>query len=126
MEVAAELQDATVFAVFERNEALFYRHLETRWLTLVPALIKIESRWDQTKAYFLEFLPTTKDFVSLTNSNKRYHRVEEGLLKEKFLKVQLAFVVDVASPFVRFLTLFQSEAPLIHILHGELKLLLLT
>ena len=45
-------------------------------------------------------------------------------MKEKFLKVQLAFVVDVASPFVRFLTLFQSEAPLIHILHDELKLLL--
>ena len=126
MEVAAELQDATVFAVFERNEALFYRHVETRWLTLVPALIKIESRWNQTKAYFLEFLPTTKDFANLTNSNKRYHRVKEALLKEKFLKVQLAFVVDVASPFVRFLTLFQSEAPLIHILHDELKLLLST
>ena len=92
----------------------------------MPALIKIESRWDQTKAYFLEFLPTTKDFANLTNSNKRYHRVKEALLKEKFLKVQLAFVVDVASPFVRFLTLFQSEAPLIHILHDELKLLLST
>ena len=47
-------------------------------------------------------------------------------MKEKFLKVQLASVVDVASPFDRFLTLFQSEAPLIHILQYELKLLLST
>ena len=49
-----------------------------------------------------------------------------GHIEREILKVQLAFVVDVASPFVRFLTLFQSEAPLIHILHDELKLLLST
>ena len=71
-------------------------------------------------------MPTTKDFAKLANSNKCYHRVKEVLLKEKFLKVQLAFVVDVASHFVRFLALSQSEAPLIHILHDELKLLLST
>ena len=28
MGVAAELQDSTVFEVFSRNEALFYRHVE--------------------------------------------------------------------------------------------------
>ena len=44
MDLATEIQGATDCAVFERNEALLYRHFETRWLTLGLALIKIESR----------------------------------------------------------------------------------
>ena len=59
MGVAAELQDSTVFEVFSRNEALFYRHVETRWLTLVPALMKAEERWDESKKYFMDYLPSS-------------------------------------------------------------------
>ena len=42
MQVAVDFQNEVIFAVFKRNEALFYRHVECRWLTLVPALKKIE------------------------------------------------------------------------------------
>ena len=41
MHVAAELQNKEIFEVFSRNEALFYHLVETRWLTLVPALAKV-------------------------------------------------------------------------------------
>ena len=66
MAVAAELQDRVVFQVFACNEALFYRHVETRWLTLVPSLQNIEERWVQSKQYFLVYLPTCKKFETTT------------------------------------------------------------
>lgn len=126
MEVAADLQDAQVFEVFERNEALFYRHVETRWLTLSPALVKVEDRWEESKEYFLVFLPSTKDFERHTASNKRYVRIADGLKDEYAMRTQIAFVIDVATPFQKFLTVFQTDHPMIHVLFDEMKLLLVT
>ena len=83
MEVAAELQGSTVFEVFSRNEALFYRHVQTRWLTLVPALKKVEKRWNESKKYFMDYLPSQKDFSNSTERNKRYQRIKGEFLKEK-------------------------------------------
>ena len=116
----------SVFAVFNKKESLFYRHVETRWLTLVPALEKVEERWNDAKKYFLEFLPTTKDFSKSTESNKRYVKIVESLRKEKFLLVQIAFVVDISGCFNSFLTVFQSAGPQIHVLYQSMKLLLIT
>ena len=64
IQAAVDFQNEALFVVFERNEALFYRHVECRWLTLVPALQKVEERWNQTKKYFLDFLPTIKNLVT--------------------------------------------------------------
>ena len=80
MLVCVEFCSEIIFAVFNKNEALFHRHVETRWLTLVPAIEKGEERWDDTKKYFLEYLPTTKDFEKSTQSNKRYTKIVESLL----------------------------------------------
>ena len=38
----------------------------------------------------------------------------------------MAFVIDVPSPFTKFLLQFQSEEPLVHIIFYEMKALLLT
>ena len=126
MLVSVEFCSEIVFAVFNRDEALFYRHVETRWLTLVPALEKVEERWDDAKKYFIEYLPSTKDFQKCTKSNKRYIKIVESLKKEKFLLIQIAFVVDVSSCFTSFLTVFQSEGPKIHVLYQAMKLLVKT
>ena len=86
----------------------------------------MEERWDESKKYFMDYLPSQKDFSNSTERNKRYQQIKGEFLKEKFVLVQMAFVIDVASPFTKFLLLFQSEEPLVHILFNEMKALLLT
>ena len=48
---SVEFRYEIVFAVFNKKDSLFYRHVETRWLTLVPALEKVEERWNDAKKY---------------------------------------------------------------------------
>ena len=70
MQVTVNFQNEALFAVLEQNELLFYRHKECRWLTLVPALQKVEERWNQAKKYFLGFLPSTKNFATTRQKNQ--------------------------------------------------------
>ena len=80
------------------SSALFYRHLNTRWLTLVPALQKVEERWDTAKKYFLEFLPQQKTFKT-TEKNEKYTRISKCLKDEIKILIQIAFyVIDVSAP----------------------------
>ena len=126
MQVAAKLQDKEIFQVFSHNEEVFYRHAETRWLTLVPSLQKVEESWEQCKEYYLVYFPLCKKFDKTTAANKRYVRIKYNFLKEKVLLVQIAFLIDVSTPFTRFLRFFQNQEPLIHIAFKEMKKLLLT
>ena len=68
---------------------MFYRHVESGWLTLISALKKVEERWDQSKQYFMEFLTSKKDFKKTTQQNPRYQRIAGFFRKEKFTLVQL-------------------------------------
>ena len=89
MQVAVDFQNGALFTVSERNEALFCRHVECRWLTLVPALQKVEERWNQAKKYFLDFLPTTKNSATTTQKNRLYKRIVDCFKNEKTLLMQL-------------------------------------
>ena len=68
---------------------MFYRLVESRWLTLISALKKVEEKWDQSKQYFMEFLTSKKDFKKTTQQNPRYQRIAGFFRKEKFTLVQL-------------------------------------
>ena len=68
---------------------MFYRLVESRWLTLISALKKVEEKWDQSKQYFMEFLTAKKDFKKTTQQNPRYQRIAAFFRKEKFTLVQL-------------------------------------
>ena len=68
---------------------MFYRLVESRWLTLISALKKVEEKWDQSKQYFMEFLTSKKDFKKTTQQNPRYQRIAAFFRKEKFTLVQL-------------------------------------
>ena len=125
MQVAVDFQNEAIFSVFQRNEALFYRHVECRWLTLVPALQKVEERWNQAKKYFLDFLPSTKKFATTTQQNKRYKKIVDCFNNEKAFLVQLAFVIDVSTVFFKFLLEFQSEGPKVHTIYQSMKEMLL-
>ena len=62
------------------SSALFSQHLNTCWLTLVPAL-QVEERWDMSQKYFLEYLPKQKTFKA-TEKNERYICVCKSLNDE--------------------------------------------
>ena len=119
IQVAVEFQNEIIFTYLKKSEALFYR-----WLTLIPALKKVEERWEQSKQYFVEFLTSKKNFEKTTQQNPRYQRIAAFFRKEKFTFVQLAFNTDVSVPFVNFLTVFQSEGPLVDIIYKAMKDLL--
>ena len=106
LQVAFELQNMEYFS---KNKALFYHHVETRWLILVPALEKVLERLEVSKEYFLEYLPKQKGFEKGAANNERYKRISTLFKRENVILVQIAFLIDVAIPFQKFLTTFQFE-----------------
>ena len=78
-----------------------------------------------SQKYFLEYLPKQKTFKA-TEKNERYIRVCKCLNDEIKTLAQIAFIIDVSSPYTKFLTLFQGEGPLIQVLFNEMKDLLKT
>ena len=121
LQVAFKLQSMEYFS---KNKALFCRHVETRWLTLFPALEKVLGRWEVSKEYFLEYLPKQKGFEKGAANNERYQRISTLFKIENIILVQIAFLIFAAIPLQKFLTTFQFGGPLIQILFKELKSLL--
>lgn len=92
----------------------FLKHVECRWLTLVPAVERVIIHWKVLKEYFLVFLPKIDSKIS---ENQRYRRIRK-CLKETPLQTlcQLHFIASVGQIFQPYLTLLQKEEPLIHVL----------
>ena len=69
-----------------------------------------------------------KDFEKVAADNERHKQISLLFKRENIILVQMtpysAFLIDAAIPFQKFLTTFQFEGPLIHILFKELKSLL--
>ena len=107
-------------------ESLFLRHLNTRWLTLVPALERVEKRWHDVRNYFLTFVKNKAEYKSSLPKNKKYARIVEALKDEQKIQLQISFLKTVAPVFTRFLRIFQGEGPLVHILYHELQSMLST
>ena len=97
------------------DEELFIRHVQCRWLTLIPALDRIVKKWEAIKKYFLEELPKQQKPSKTLEKNYRYNRICRKL-RDKSFSVQLAFLVSVEPIFKKVLCFFQSEGPLIHLL----------
>ena len=47
------------------DSSLFLCHVNTRWLTLLPALVRVSERWEDTEKYFLTFLPFKKSIKDI-------------------------------------------------------------
>ena len=77
-----------------------------------------------SKEYFFEYLPKQKGVEKGAANNERYKRISMLFKRENVILVQIAFLIDAAIPFQKFLTTFQFEGPLIHILFKKLKSLL--
>ena len=71
------------------EEALFLRHVDSRWLTLAPALERILKRWEDAKDYFLRYLPDKKEYKKTLPNNKRYTRIKNALNSESETLLQI-------------------------------------
>ena len=98
----------------------FLKHVECRWLSLHPALLRILEQLKGLKKYFLTVLPKKQ---SSSTSNARYIRIRRQL-ESKDLVAQIHFLVSVADIFNPFLKFFQTEEPLVHLLCDQLATLL--
>ena len=106
------------------EEALFLHHVDSRWLTLAPALERILKRWEDAKDYFLRYLPDKKEYKKTLPNNKRYTRIKNALNSESETLLQIKFLVGVAPIFTTYLKMFQAEGPLVHLMFVEMKSLL--
>lgn len=80
--------------------------------------------WEPLCDYFLHFLPTTQKVQ--IQKNDKYDKIKSNLTSN-VIKIRLRFVLFLCENiFDRFLTWFQQEGPLIHLLHHELSELLTT
>ena len=77
-----------------------------------------------SKEYFLQYLPKQKSLEKGAADNERYKGISTLFKRENIILVQIAFLIDAVIPFQKFLTTFQFEGPLIHILLKEHKSLL--
>ena len=94
------------------DEIVFLRHVESRWLSLLPAVERVKSQLPALLEYFKKLPDTDKKI----NSNERYKKIMVILTAPEMI-VQLCFLKSMKPVFNRFLQMFQTEGPLIHVLH---------
>ena len=88
-------------------------------------------RWEDAKKYFLVYLPekdkkkhSGKDTLS---KNKKYERIKAALKENKFnYLIEIKFLIGISPIFLRYLTIMQSEGPLVHYMFSEMKLIIST
>lgn len=105
------------------DEESFVRHIQCRWLTLLPALQRIARNWSAIEDYFLKKLPkqsVENKTQKLLEKNARYLRICRCLKSQETL-VQINFLISLQALYDRFLLMFQREDPLVHILYSEMS-----
>lgn len=108
------------------DEELFIRHVQTRWLSLLPALERVVKNWEPLVKYFLTKLPETATAtrtLKMVESNPKYILICR-MMKSPTTLIQINFLLSLSALYDRFLKLFQREDPLVHILHSEMMDLL--
>ncbi|XP_040063055.1 uncharacterized protein LOC120837616 [Ixodes scapularis] len=94
----------------------FLRHVNSRWLTLLPGLERLLDQFEALQEFFSRNKPVRA--AALT----RHERLAAAF-SDKALRAKLLFVKNAAELFQKFETLFQSQEPLLHILYEEMVLL---
>ncbi|CAF5217312.1 unnamed protein product, partial [Rotaria magnacalcarata] len=91
----------------------------TRWVLLGKVISRVLELWDPLNEYFLNFLPRIQK--SQLNKTEKYEKIKSNLTSN-VVKIRLQFVLFLCKNiFDRFLTWFQQEEPLIHLLYRELS-----
>ena len=87
----------------------FLKHVESRWLTLAPALLRIVEQFNVPKQYFLVDVPVKQPSILL---NKTYKKISDQIKHEDILAT-IDLVSAGADIFNGFLGLFQKDELLI-------------
>lgn len=95
------------------EEHVFVRHVQTRWLSLLPAVIRILEQWDRLKKFFSKLDK---------NEGHRTKEIYSTLISDE-ARVQFTFLKEIKPLFDEFLLVFQTEGPVIHSLYASLVLL---
>ena len=101
------------------GEIVFLRHVELRWLSLLPAAEGVKDQFPVLLQYFKKLLEEDRKI----KGNERYRRIMSFLTSPETM-IQLYFLESLKPVFDQFLQLFQTEGPLIHILHQSVLQLL--
>lgn len=109
--------------LLESEEKFLLRHVSSRWLTLGPVITRILTVYAALEEYFLNFLPKQKDSWNAIQRNARYQRIVCAL-KDPSTVVYLEFISALMPTLQSYLTLFQTDGPLIHILFNKMNELL--
>lgn len=100
---------------FGLPEAVFLRHVNCRWLSLIAALDRL-----------LEQISALKSVLSAQSPVRIGGSVRARLnsnLSEKTFYAKALFVKNAGELFTGFLTVFQKREPLVHVLYDELVML---
>ena len=108
----------------ETDTKKFLRHVDSRWLTLLPAVQRIHKQLPLLKKYSKEFLPKNDKRIQTNIRFKWIHKILHEELQD--LEVELCFLEDVKPVFDKYLTVLQTEGPLIHVLYPSLLQLMKT
>ena len=102
------------------EELVLWCHIQSQWLSLVPALL-VEIK-DALKKLVIDEL--SKQDKNIRDSDK-YSDVKRGL-ESKEIAVEIEFLIAVKPLFDEFMTKFQMEEPIIHMLYPSCEKLLKT
>ena len=72
------------------------------------------------KEYFITFFPKQKEFKQTIREAKRYKQIV-GVFENELALPYLSFVTFLAHRYENYLLKFQSEEPLIHMLHSDMN-----
>ena len=122
---AARREDlAAVSAVTDVTVHYLLRHCESRWLGIEKVLVRVIEQLPNIRQYFLKDLPQRPEFKGEkgVGKTKRYLRIAENL-SNPALEALMAFVVFIGQDYKKYIIPLQTNAPMIHVLHGmQIKL----
>ncbi len=98
---------------------LFVRPVSSRWLSLGPVCLRLIDQFPALLKYFLEVLPKGANSSALCKGD-RYKRIRPSL-EDKFTIDHLNFIACIASTLTGFVKLFQTDAPMIHVLFDKVN-----
>ena len=100
----------------ELEDVFLLHHVSSRWLSLLLAVTRILSQWTALSSYFKHLTDNDKT----VGSNDNYKAIMH-LMDNPSVFLQLLFIADIAPIFSDFLRFFQTEGPLVHLLHSALS-----
>ena len=101
------------------DEFVFLWHVQSQWLSLIPAIERVRKQFPALKEYFRKLPDSDKNIAK----NPRYKRIMT-LLTSPETMMQLCCLESVKPIFDKFLESSQVEGPLIHNLYPCMVLLL--